>query len=203
MSKEFSKYPLVAKAVDEQKQLARFLGGSLPPALIKLWQRSTEIIDQCIDLPAQDKESLMVAGVLLMASPFTFDDTDRFSEEYNERIHAYVNLISSSSTPFNDPKAPFRSSELLLAMRAMNIAAGEMTLAEIKSGKTRLTQQEMQQALDANEEQKKELGIVQGQAPKLDIMEKDLLNKIADALADKTPAHKKKPPSKKTDGPSL
>lgn len=77
-------------AFAELEGLANFMGSGLNSNLIALAKRGHEIIDQCIDRPAAEKEALKALLVLQFGAPYLFDDTTRFATEYGSETAAMV-----------------------------------------------------------------------------------------------------------------
>ncbi len=112
----------VPKAYQELEGLYKFLGGTTPPQLKAVAQRSGEVIDQYVDRPAKEKEELKTVAILSLGYPYLFDDTTRFKDEFNQDVSDMVqDLVSGKLT--ND------TAQISMAL---SVTDAEMTIEELK-----------------------------------------------------------------------
>ena len=88
MTQAFTRYPLVEKALEEQRRIFSKYAGGLPAELQTATLRTLDLLDRT-PLPVSDeKESILVMSVLMNCPPVSVFRNRNLTEDYNAEVQA-------------------------------------------------------------------------------------------------------------------
>lgn len=122
------KYPLLGKALREQREFMRFLGASLPEEVMLVQTRAFAIIDKLVPHADAHKEAVMVVVVLANSPQNLYANPARFRVDYNAVICRAVEQLRDAT--YNAPLTP----ALAQAKTAIGIAMMQETREQLESG---------------------------------------------------------------------
>lgn len=123
MARDYSHYPLVQKALDEQKRIFADFAGGIPEDLNRATQRALELIDGNVTDP--DREDIMAVAVLMNCPPYIMLKSKRYAGEYSQHVQDMLDIHTARNgiTPDNE--------DLIQVYSAMFVAHGENLLRKI------------------------------------------------------------------------
>lgn len=123
MARDYSHYPLVQKALDEQKRIFADFADGIPEDLVRATRRALALLDDRITSP--DKEDIMAVAVLMNCPPYIMLKSKRYAAEYSQHVQDMLDIhtMRNGITPDNE--------DLIQVYSAMFIAHGENLMKKI------------------------------------------------------------------------
>lgn len=139
------KYPLLAKALREQRDLMRFLGADMPAEVVSVQARAFEAIDRLVPCDNARKEAVMIVVVLANSPQNLYANPSRFRYEYSAVV--YDAVVQLRDATYHAPLTP----ALAQAKTAIGIAMMQETREQLEQGRRELQPQQarvMRQKMD-------------------------------------------------------
>ncbi len=125
MTRDYSHYPLVEKALTEQRAIFASFKNGMPEELEHATTRALDMIEEHVH--CEDKEDIMAVAVLMNCPPYIALKSKRFEADYSRHVQDMLDIHTTRNgiTAENE--------DLIQVYSAMFIAHGENMLRQIRN----------------------------------------------------------------------
>lgn len=123
----YDRYPLVSKALAEQRAIFKNHSDGMPAELHAATQRALALLDTCLDAALLPKEDIMAVAVLMNCPPYLALKSQRFAADYNPHVQRMIDIHTQriGVTAANE--------DLIQVYSALFVAHGENLLQQIRT----------------------------------------------------------------------